>query len=192
MYGHRTIYLAGFAVFVVISALCGAAPSAGALIGFRAGQGLGAAMLFASGPAILTASFPSVERGRALGLQAMMTYIGLTVGPALGGWLTTEFGWRSIFYINVPVGVIAVALCMRVIPAARLAATAARMDFRGGVLFAGGLTALLLALNQGHDWGWGSPGVLALLVAAVVLSVAFIAARVGAAVSLIRGAPDGS
>jgi MFS family permease len=91
------IYLAGFAVFVVSSAFCGAAPSAGALIGFRAGQGLGAAMLFASGPAILTASFPSAERGRALGLQAMMTYIGLTIGPALGGWLTTEFGWRSIF-----------------------------------------------------------------------------------------------
>src|SRR5689334_7613353 len=99
--GHRTIYLAGFAVFVISSALCGAAPSALTLIGFRALQGLGAAMLFASGPAILTASFPATERGRALGLQAMMTYIGLTVGPALGWWLTGQFGWRSIFPINV-------------------------------------------------------------------------------------------
>ena len=174
MYGHRRIYLGGFAIFVVSSALCGAAPTAHALIAFRAGQGLGAAMLFASGPAILTASFPSEERGRALGLQAMMTYIGLTVGPALGGWLTGQFGWRSIFLINVPIGVAAVTLGARVIPLARRATAPGRTDVRGGLLFACGLTALLLAMNQGHDWGWRSGPVLALLGAAVVLMVAFI------------------
>lgn len=174
MHGHRTIYLTGFAVFVVSSALCGAAPSAGALIAFRALQGLGAAMLFASGPAILTASFPGAERGRALGLQAMMTYVGLTVGPALGGWLTGQFGWRSIFLINVPIGIIAVTLGARVVPLARRATNPGRTDVRGGALFAGGLTALLLALNQGHVWGWGSPAVLALLAAAAVLLIAFM------------------
>src|SRR5690348_11992764 len=119
LYGHRNIYLTGFGIFVVSSALCAASPSAGALVAFRVVQGLGAAMLFASGPAILTASFPSTERGRALGLQAMMTYIGLTVGPALGGWLTGQFGWRSIFLINIPIGSIAVALGSRVIPRVR-------------------------------------------------------------------------
>lgn len=174
MHGHRTIYLTGFTVFVVSSALCGAAPSAEALIAFRALQGLGAAMLFASGPAILTASFPGAERGRALGLQAMMTYFGLTVGPALGGWLTGTFGWRSIFLINVPIGIIAVTLGARVIPPTRRPAAPERTDVRGGALFAAGLTALLLALNQGHEWGWRSRAVLALFVVAVVLLIAFV------------------
>src|SRR5690348_3327587 len=81
----------GFGFFVAGSALCGAAPSAGALIACRAVQGIGAAMLFANSPAILTKNFPSSERGRALGLQAMMTYLGLTTGPSLGGWLTSLF-----------------------------------------------------------------------------------------------------
>jgi EmrB/QacA subfamily drug resistance transporter len=174
LHGHRTIYLAGFAVFVVSSALCGAAPSALTLIAFRALQGSGAAMLFASGPAILTASFPATERGRALGLQAMMTYIGLTVGPALGGWLTGQLGWRSIFLINVPIGVIAVALGGRVIPRTQPAQGSGRADPWGGVLFASGLTALLLAMNQGHTWGWSSAAVLGLLAAFVVLATLFI------------------
>jgi EmrB/QacA subfamily drug resistance transporter len=174
MYGQRRIYLAGFAVFVVSSALCGAAPSAGVLIAFRVLQGVGAAMLFASSPAILTTSFPASERGRALGLQAMMTYIGLTAGPALGGWLTASFGWRSIFYINVPVGGLAMWLSARVVRDAPRAVRDERFDFAGGVLFALGLTALLLALNQGHQWGWGSRPVLALLVLSVALLAAFV------------------
>ena len=177
MHGPRRIYLAGFAVFVVSSALCGAAPSAGALIAFRALQGVGAAMLFASSPAILTTSFPASERGRALGLQAMMTYIGLTTGPALGGWLTGVFGWRSIFYINVPVGIVAMWLSARVVREAPRAARTERFDFAGGALFALGLTALLLALNQGHVWGWGSRPVLALVALSALALAAFIRAE---------------
>jgi EmrB/QacA subfamily drug resistance transporter len=172
--GHKTIYLTGFTVFVVGSALCGAARSAGALIAFRAAQGVGAAMLFASSPAILTTSFPSSERGRALGLQAMMTYMGLTTGPALGGWLTGMFGWRSIFYINVPVGIVALSLSAYFVRRAPRSRRPERFDIWGGALFASGLTALLLALNQGHLWGWSSPLVLALLVTSVLLLGAFI------------------
>ncbi|HEY9449519.1 MAG TPA: MFS transporter [Gemmatimonadaceae bacterium] len=172
--GHKTVYLSGFAVFVLSSALCGAAPSAGALIAFRVLQGVGAAMLFANSPAILTKSFPSTERGRALGLQAMMTYMGLTAGPALGGWLTSVFGWRSIFYINVPVGVVAIAMSARFIPREAPAARHERFDVAGGALFAFGLSALLLALNQGHVWGWYSPSVLALLGVAAILLVMFV------------------
>jgi EmrB/QacA subfamily drug resistance transporter len=174
MRGHRKIYLAGFAIFVVSSVLCGAAPSAHALIAFRALQGVGAAMLFASSPAILTSSFPASERGRALGLQAMMTYIGLTTGPALGGWLTHIFGWRSIFYINVPVGLTAMWLSARVVRDAPRPVRDERFDFLGGALFALGLTTLLLALNQGHVWGWGSRRILALLALSVLLLAAFI------------------
>jgi MFS family permease len=104
MRGHRDVYVAGFAGFVVSSALCGLAPSAGWLVGFRALQALSAAMLFANAPAILVASFPPSERGRALGLQAVMTYLGLAVGPPLGGLLATHLGWQAIFFVNIPVG----------------------------------------------------------------------------------------
>jgi EmrB/QacA subfamily drug resistance transporter len=174
MRGHRKIYLTGFAIFVASSALCGAAPSAHALIAFRALQGVGAAMLFASSPAILTASFPASERGRALGLQAMMTYIGLTTGPALGGWLTHVLGWRSIFYINVPVGLAAMWLSARAVRDAPRRVHEERFDFIGGALFALGLTALLHALNQGHVWGWGSRSTISLLALSVLLLAAFI------------------
>jgi EmrB/QacA subfamily drug resistance transporter len=172
--GHKTVYLTGFVVFVASSALCGAASSAHMLIAFRALQGTGAAMLFANSPAILTKNFPSAERGRALGLQAMMTYLGLTTGPALGGWLTSIFGWRSIFYINVPVGIVAIALSVYFIPRDTVGANRERFDVAGGVLFALGLTALLLALNQGHVWGWYSAPVLALLAGAILVLAAFI------------------
>ena len=174
MYGHKTVYLTGFVVFVASSAMCGAATSAGALIGFRAMQGIGASMLYASSPAILTKNFPSSERGRALGLQAMMTYLGLTTGPSLGGWLTSVLGWRSIFYINVPVGALATALSLHFIPRERPGARREPFDLSGGALFALGLTALLLALNQGHVWGWGSPRVVILLAGAAAVLAAFV------------------
>src|SRR5512142_329749 len=108
--GQRRVYLAGFVVFVLGSALCGLAPSAGALVAFRGFQALGAAMLFANSPAIITKIFPAQQRGQALGIQATMTYLGLTVGPSLGGWLTQTLSWRAVFYINVPVGLLALTL----------------------------------------------------------------------------------
>ena len=85
--GHKSIFLIGFFIFILSSALCGWAPSIGALIVFRGIQAIGAAMLSANSPAILTKNFPSSQRGQALGLQATMTYLGLTVAPSLGGWL---------------------------------------------------------------------------------------------------------
>jgi EmrB/QacA subfamily drug resistance transporter len=172
--GHKAIYALGFVVFVLGSALCGIAPTVGALIGFRALQALGAAMLFANSPAILTKNFPATQRGQALGLQATMTYLGLTTGPSLGGWLTSQFGWRAVFYINLPVGLLAWLLCLRFIPRDAAQENTERFDLLGGLTFTGGLVALLLGLNQGHAWGWTSPALLALLVAAVLLLSAFV------------------
>jgi EmrB/QacA subfamily drug resistance transporter len=172
--GHKVIYAFGFVVFVLGSALCGNAPTVGALIGFRAFQALGAAMLFASSPAILTKNFPPTQRGQALGLQATMTYLGLTAGPSLGGWLTSQFGWRAVFYINVPVGLLALLLCLRFIPRDIAQKNAERFDMLGALTFIGGLVALLLGLNQGHAWGWASPALLALLVVALLLLSAFL------------------
>jgi EmrB/QacA subfamily drug resistance transporter len=173
--GHKITYMSGFAVFVASSALCGLAPSVESLIAFRALQALGAAMLFANGPAILTGNFPAAQRGQALGLQATMTYLGLTAGPALGGLLASRFGWRSVFYINVPVGILALALSARFIPRDHPAEQSSRFDLAGASAFLLGLVALLLALNQGHDWGWTSAPVLGLLAGAAGFVVVFIA-----------------
>src|SRR5690349_8340485 len=111
--GHKGVYLWGVGGFVASSALCGLAPTAGWLIAFRALQAISASMQFANSPAILTKTFPPSQRGQALGLQAVMTYLGLTVGPSLGGFLAQHLSWRAVFYINVPVGAVALLLSHR-------------------------------------------------------------------------------
>jgi EmrB/QacA subfamily drug resistance transporter len=173
--GHKDVYLAGFVGFVLSSALCGLSRSVGALVAFRALQALSAAMLFANSPAILTASFPPAERGRALGLQALMTYLGLSVGPSLGGLLATRLGWQSVFLVNVPVGALGFWLSQRHVARDRPVGTPPRFDVLGAGLFFLGLLALLLALNQGHAWGWGSAATLGLLGTAAALLGAFAA-----------------
>jgi EmrB/QacA subfamily drug resistance transporter len=174
MRGHKRVYLSGFLVFVVSSALCGLAPSVDVLIAARALQALGGAMLLANAPAILTKNFPPTQRGQALGLQATMTYLGLTVGPSLGGWLTSQYGWRAVFYINIPVGLLALLLSLHFIPRDAAAEQTERFDVAGAITFMAGLVALLLGLNQGHAWGWTSPAILGLLAAAVMLLAVFV------------------
>ena len=174
LYGHKRLYLGGFVLFVAGSALCGLAWSAHALIGLRVIQALGAAMLMATAPAILTRSFPATQRGRALGAQGTFTYLGLTAGPSLGGWLASAVGWRAVFYINVPIGAIAIVLAWRVIAPDHGAQRRERFDVVGAMLFTAGLVALLIALNQGHAWGWTSAAVLVLLLVAAGLLAAFL------------------
>ena len=174
LYGHKRLYIAGFVLFVLGSALCGLAWSARALVALRVIQALGAAMLMATAPAILTRSFPASQRGRALGAQGTFTYLGLTAGPSLGGWLAGAVGWRAVFYINVPVGAVAIVMAWRVIAADHGAAGRETFDVVGASLFTSGLVALLIALNQGHAWGWSSRPVAALLIASVVLLRTFI------------------
>ncbi len=172
--GHKQVYAAGFAFFVLGSALCALADSASALIRARGLQALGAAMLFANAPALLTHAFPANHRGRALGMQATMTYLGLTAGPSLGGWLANRFGWSTVFTINLPIGLLALVLSLRFLPRDDHSPGAGRFDFAGAAMFLGGLVAFLLALNQGHAWGWASPRILALLAAAALLLAGFV------------------
>ena len=172
LHGHKPMYVGGFVLFVIGSALCGVSPSAHMLIAMRGIQGIGAAMLFANSPAILTKTFPAGQRGRALGAQATFTYLGLTAGPSLGGWLAHAFGWRSVFFINVPVGAIGIWLALRAIKEERSDKTGEPFDYAGAALFTVGLVALLIALDQGHAWGWTSPLTLSLImISAVVLAV---------------------
>ncbi|MDI6901008.1 MAG: MFS transporter [Anaerosomatales bacterium] len=172
--GLRFTYLLGFGVFISGSVLAGVSPGVGWLVASRALQAIGAAMLYASAPAILTTTFPAEERGRALGLQATMTYLGLTVGPPLGGLLVDAVTWRAIFYINVPVGLAAVLLAWRFVPKRAGGRSGEPFDARGAVLFASGLVALMVALNQGHAWGWTSAPVLSLVALSLLLFSAFV------------------
>lgn len=172
--GQRRVYLTGFVIFILFSALCGIAPSAELLVIFRGLQAIGAAMLFSNSPAILTKTFSPKQRGQALGLQGTMTYLGLTVGPSLGGWLTQTFSWRTVFYINVPVGLAALILSWIYVPIDTVHGKTERFDLTGALLFMAGLVALLLGLNEGASWGWGSPIILGLIAGALVFLAIFV------------------
>jgi EmrB/QacA subfamily drug resistance transporter len=172
--GHKSIFLIGFFIFILSSALCGWAPSIGALIVFRGIQAIGAAMLSANSPAILTKNFPSSQRGQALGLQATMTYLGLTVAPSLGGWLTELISWRAVFYINVPVGLFAFILAWMFIPQDKDSGTKEPFDIPGSLLFLFGLVTLLLALNQGYSWGWISSPIIGLFAFSLIFLSSFL------------------
>lgn len=172
--GHKRVYIAGFAIFLVSSALCGLASSVNGLVVYRALQALGGAMLMANSPAILTKSFPARQRGQALGLQATMTYLGLMAGPSLGGWLADQFSWRAVFYINIPVGLIALALSARFIHADHPSQVSERFDPLGAFTFLAGLVVLLFGLNQGHALGWSSPTILGALAASGLFLALFV------------------
>lgn len=174
--GYKRVYLLGFAIFAGASALCGAAESVWILVGFRSLQGIGAAMLQAMGPAIVTHTFGAKERGMALGLNSVSVSIGLSIGPALGGLLTEYGSWRAIFYVNVPVGIFAILWAWRILGNER-GEVRQRFDFRGAILSSGGLFALLLALIQGEEWGWDSRAVLLLFAMSIVLILAFVFAE---------------
>ena len=175
LYGQKRVYIIGLGVFMLGSVLCALAPSAPALIALRTLQALGAAALFANAPAILTRHFPARQRGQALGLQVTLTYLGLTLGPSLGGWLAHQAGWQSVFYLNLPLGLLAGWLSWRALPEEAPAQGRQGFHLAGALTLLGGLTVLLLGLNRGEAWGWTSSGVLSLLGIGVLLLSAFLA-----------------
>ncbi|HEY3373915.1 MAG TPA: MFS transporter [Candidatus Aquicultor sp.] len=173
MIGHKRIYIAGFVTFTTASALCGLAGDIQQLIAFRVIQALGATCLMSTAPAILTDAFPPKDRGKALGMIGVAVSIGLTVGPFLGGIILSNFGWRWIFYVNVPIGIVAVTVASLILRESK-PSTSKRFDYMGaGTAFAA-LLSLLLALSMGDRWGWSSTTTIALYVTAILFSVLFI------------------
>jgi EmrB/QacA subfamily drug resistance transporter len=166
MLGRKPLLLAGLAVFTLGSALCGAAPSLGALIAARCFQGLGAAALFSVNIAMITRSFPAAERGRALGINAILVALGVSVGPTVGGILTQFLSWRWIFYVNLPIGALVILAAWRLLTE-RPHREEQRFDLPGAALLAVGLASLTLGLSFGQEWGWGSLRFLAAMVIAV-------------------------
>ncbi len=155
LFGQRKLFFAGIALFTLASAACGLAPSAGFLIGFRAVQGLGAAMLMPQTLAILTMVFPAERRGAAFGVWGAVAGVATIAGPTLGGLLVTAFDWRYIFFVNVPIGVVVLVLTVLLIPDLR---TGRRHSFDvGGVVLASlALLAICYALVEGQKYDWGT------------------------------------
>ena len=140
-------------MFALGSLLCSLALDGPQLILFRGLQGVGAAALMATAPALITDAFPPQERGKALGINAMSVYIGLSLGPPLGAFLTGELGWRSIFWVNIPIAAAVIALAYWKIARPSRVEDEGRFDLAGASSFAIALTAFLLALTFG-----GVPG----------------------------------
>lgn len=155
-YGRKLTYLYGFGVFTLASAACGLAPSLTALIVFRVVQAAGAAMLQANSVALVATSTPRAKLRTGLGMQAAGQAIGLALGPTLGGALVDSVGWRWVFGINVPVGVLALVAGHYLLPRTRQRAHGADLDLRGGALLTAATTTLLLALSAAS--GLGLPG----------------------------------
>lgn len=175
--GRRPLYTIGFTIFIIGSALCGASPNLALLIGFRVLQGIGATMLQANSVAIVTAAVPEKVRGKAIGIQGSALAVGLSLGPAIGGILIGIFGWRSIFYVNVPVGIIGTLLAFMILPRdliQKKSGVTTSFDFVGAFLLAVSLIAFLLGLNQGNDDGWTSPLIIGCFLIAAVFATLFV------------------
>jgi EmrB/QacA subfamily drug resistance transporter len=173
LFGRRRLFASGLGVFTTASLLCGLAGSPLFLELARALQGVGAAAMFATSLALLAATFHGRERGTAFGAWGATTGAAVAVGPLVGGLLTQNVGWESIFFINVPIGIGAIAVTFLRVAESR-DPDAAGVDWAGLLAFSGGLFLLVFALVRGNAEGWGSALIVSFLVGAAVLLCAFV------------------
>jgi EmrB/QacA subfamily drug resistance transporter len=174
LYGRKRIFIVGIAVFTLSSLACGLAPSAGFLIGARAVQGVGAALMNPASLSIITATFAPRERGQAIGIWAGVSAMALAIGPLVGGLIVDNINWNWIFFINVPVGVLGIAVSQYAIRESRDTSHEQSIDLPGLALSGAGLFAVSYALIEGNRHGWTSPEILGLFAAAAALLVAFV------------------
>ncbi|VBB07325.1 tetracycline resistance protein tetb signature [Lucifera butyrica] len=166
MYGHRPVFISGFAIFTIASLFNSLAPNIWLLIVSRALQALGAGAILAVVQAIIADTFSPAERGKAIGLNAMFVSLGLATGPSLGGFLVQSFGWQSIFTINIPIGILGTFWAWIVLP--KKDGQPQKFDFGGATTAFISLSTFLLALSHGQVWGWNSSLVMALFFATLV------------------------
>lgn len=172
-FGRRRIFIIGVLAFTAASVACGFAPNASALIAARALQGVGAALLVPTSLAIISAAFPENERGRAIGTWAGASALTTALGPVLGGWLTDTVSWRAVFFINVPVAAVALALTLWHMPESR-DRDAQRIDWVGAALAVCGLGCLTYGLTLASEADWSDARVIAALVIGAALLAAFV------------------
>jgi EmrB/QacA subfamily drug resistance transporter len=174
LYGRRRIFVLGLVVFTLSSLACGLAPNAGFLIGARAVQGAGAALMNPATLSIIVATFPPKQRGQAIGIWAGVSALALAIGPLGGGLITQHLNWNWIFFVNVPVGALAIVVSRLVIRESRDTSHEQSIDLPGLVTSGGGLFFLSYALVEGNRHGWTSPEILGLFAAAAGLLVVFV------------------
>ncbi|MEN5065008.1 MFS transporter [Achromobacter aegrifaciens] len=173
--GHRRMFLAGLVVFTVASLACGLAQNQALLIGARAAQGLGGAVVSAVSLSLIMNLFTETgERARAMGVYGFVCAGGGSIGVLLGGLLTSALSWHWIFLVNLPIGVVVYALCLRLIPAAPPAAAGARLDVAGALSVTASLMLAVYAVVNGNEAGWTSTQSLTLLGAAAALMALFL------------------
>jgi EmrB/QacA subfamily drug resistance transporter len=173
-FGQKRIFLMGLSVFTVFSLLCGLAPSIGWLIAFRIGQAVGGAAMAPISLAILMTAFPARQRGAAIGIWGALGSVAAAVGPTLGGLLVTYGAWHWIFFVNIPIGILALVFVFLVVPERRRAGSTESVDVVGVVISSVGLFCLTLALLKGNDWGWSSATIIGLFVVAVLCYPLFV------------------
>ncbi len=167
-FGRKRLFMTGMVLFSIGSLLCAIAPSIEWLIGFRALQAIGAGALNPVSLAIITVVFPPNKRGAALGIWGAMAGLAAAVGPVLGGFLVESFDWRWIFLVNLPFCVIGLYMVYRNVPESKDQHASRNIDFGGILTLTAALLCLMLAIIEGNDWGWGSPGILALFAGTVI------------------------
>ena len=173
--GRRRVFIVGVALFTIASLVCGLAQSEGMLIASRAVQGLGGAIISPAALSIVMTSFEEgAERNKALGVWGALGGSGAAVGVLAGGVLTEYLSWRWIFFVNVPIGALVLALTTRIVPESRREGVARHYDALGAVLVSSGLALLVYAISQAPNEGWGSARTILLLIGAGVLLVAFL------------------
>jgi len=187
MVGRKLLYTGGFLLFVLSSAFCGFAPDLPVLIGFRVLQGIAAALLSSNGIAIVVTAAGPERRGRALGVLSAAQAIGLSAGPAIGGLVLDVLDWHWVFWINVPVGLVGSIMGWFVLPPTEDLPDTARFDWKGALLLAPALTALVTLLNEGYAWGATVP-LFGVAVLALVLVTLFVRAERRAPAPLIDSA----
>ncbi|CAB3727387.1 Multidrug resistance protein Stp [Achromobacter deleyi] len=181
--GHRRMFLAGLTLFTVASLACGLAQGQGLLIAARAAQGLGGAVVSAVSLSLIMNLFTEAgERARAMGVYGFVCAGGGSIGVLLGGLLTSALSWHWIFLVNIPIGVLVYALCLRLLPAAKAQAAGGKLDVAGAVTVTASLMLAVYAVVNGNEAGWTSAQSLGLIGAAVLLMALFllIEARVAA------------
>ncbi|MDX6423941.1 MAG: hypothetical protein QOI67_1412, partial [Gaiellaceae bacterium] len=174
MLGRRSIFVAGLAIFAGASLACALAPSASFLIGARVVQGAGAALMNPATLSIISATFPPRERGTAIGIWAGVSAIALAIGPLVGGLLTEHVGWSSIFYVNVPIGAVAIVASLLLIEESKDTSERQRLDLPGLLTSGIGLFALTYGLIGADLHGWTSTRILGAFALAAVALVAFV------------------
>jgi len=173
MYGRTRLYTFGFIFFSITSFFCGSAANINMLNIFRVLQAIGAGLLQANSVAIITDAFPKEELGRAIGIQGAVQAIAMALGAFVGGAIVSAIGWRYVFYVNVPIGIIGTVVALVVLPKS-LGSKKSKIDYIGAFLLATTLFTFIFALNKGNSYGWLSPKILILFLISIISLLLFI------------------